>query len=148
MIAFVALAAPVSCTQDSPTEPEDRPADQQRHGAAGNNVPVSHQATPAEVAVDPPSSITIDAPAEEGAVGRQFTVSGSSATFQGVVNWELRFAGHPIDSGTAHGGEYGPGYFQFGVNAPAAGSYEIAVFEERGAQGGYTQLTLRRVTIA
>lgn len=130
---FVATAIPIVAWGSPPERP---PATK-----ATTAKPINKPRRPAA----PAGPITVTTPMEDAQVSRVFIVSGNSQTTGGIVGWELRYEGVTIDSGSAKGGELSPGPFSFQVRVPTAGSYEIALFESRGAAGGYSKLTVRRV---
>ncbi|NUS71915.1 MAG: hypothetical protein HOQ05_00760 [Corynebacteriales bacterium] len=131
--AFLMLAAPASCGKNLP----DNNSATKTHNVSNEKISAA--------AINGP--IVIDTPSNGMHVGNQFWVTGSSATFEGIVSWELRYGGQAIDSGTTRGGETEAAPFQFSIVAPAPGKYEIAVFESKGVYGGYGKLTVREVTV-
>ncbi|MFI5957851.1 Gmad2 immunoglobulin-like domain-containing protein [Cryptosporangium sp. NPDC051539] len=92
------------------------------------------------------AAITLSAPAEGATVGRSFLVRGSGVAFEGTLLWSLDGPGEPI-TGYTSAGSTQKQPFQFTVEVPAAGAYELAVYRESAADGSRTDVVERHITV-
>jgi hypothetical protein len=86
-------------------------------------------------------------PAEGATVSRSFVVTGRSKTFEGGLVWRLRLGSTVVRNGSTTGGSTSTAPFQFTVNAPAAGTYLVRVFQESAKDGAAENETTRTVVV-
>lgn len=91
--------------------------------------------------------ISVSRPANGDIVSRTFTVSGRAAAVEGTLVWELRRRGDVARRGIARGGSMTPAPYSFRVTAPAAGAYQLRVYQESAKDGGPANVVVRDVTV-
>lgn len=104
-------------------------------------------ATPSEDTAKADGPIVIGRPAAGATVDRTFTVTGTSRTAEGTVIWQLLRGATEVATGVTQGGSESAAAFRFRVEAPAAGTYTVRVFEESAKDGAAANAVERSVTV-
>jgi hypothetical protein len=104
-------------------------------------------ATPSEDTAQVAGPIVVDVPAAGATVQRKFSVTGTSRTAEGTVLWQLLRGDTEVANGFAQGGSSSAAAFRFTVEAPAAGTYTVRVFEESAKDGAAANAVERTVTV-